>query len=382
MLGHDLKLLIPAAMNNIYLNSGTLGPSPTTALAASTAGELEWSEYGPGQEVLYRRAREKARSFARRIESFFSDGVVSLTENAAQGVLAVLWGLEFFPGDEIITSDHENPDLLRGLSMVARRYSLTIRVISLDASEGFLNQIRRSLSVKTRLVAISHVSWLTGWQFPVDMVADVLTGYPRCRLLADGSQALGNIVVDPGKMGVDFYVFSGDKWMLAPVGWAGLWVRRERMVDLHSIWSTEEAAVNPRSLEAQPFSPRVDTGEGLEYGSRCWPRVSGWAITWDYFEEEGFDRHADYQLELANKARRALAKMSGLSVLRSPELSLKETALMAISDQRLGRLLGKQLAEKHVVVKPLDGYHGIRLSWAAFNTEEDVEQLIEAIQSL
>ncbi len=381
MHGHDLKLLIPAALNTTYLNAGTLGPTPSTALAAAAAGELEWVQAGPGQDVHYLDARAKVRSFARRLEGAMPGGVVSMTQNNSESLLRVLWGLPWHSGDEIVITDHEHDAVILSLSALMRQFDVRVRVASVNGAQSLVDEVARLLNPKTRLVVMSHVSYLTGWELPVAKVADLIRSYPQCRLLVDGAQALGNIVVEPGRLGVDYYCFCGHKWMMAPAGWAALWVRSDRREELGVRWPEKPRSLDPRVLEKGPLLEYSDGGDDLEYGTRCWPRISGWSVTWDYFEEEGFLRNAQYQRRLADDAREALGGIKSLRVINPPE-GLASTALMAVACHSLGSGLFEWLLKQGVVVKPQRLVQGIRVSWAAFNTVEDIESLVNACRKI
>ncbi|MCY0878319.1 MAG: aminotransferase class V-fold PLP-dependent enzyme [Firmicutes bacterium] len=382
MHGYDLKLLIPAALNTTYLNSGTLGPTPSTALAAAAASELEWVEAGPGWHTHYANARRGVRQFAERVERHMPGGSVTITENNSQSLMRVFWGIRWEPDDEIITTDHEHGAVLQALSALMKQYGVKVRVVSVEGQTSFASQVRALMGDKTRLVVMSHVSYLTGWALPVADVAEIVAPFKRCRLLVDGAQALGNIVVNPEEVGADFYVFCGHKWMMAPAGWAGLWVRHGRLEEVGTRWPLEPDPLDAHLLEQAPFPDYSPEGDALEFGTRCWPRISGWSVTWDYFEEEGFPFHAQYQLALADQARERLRTVAGLSVQDPPTREYQRTAMMAVACRQLGSGLSDWLWERGVVAKASRGRHGIRLSWASFNTEDDLERLIDAMDGL
>ena len=382
MFGYDLKLLIPAAMNRTYLNAATLGPTPGTALAAAAASELEWVEAGPGQHAHYLNAKEGVRRFAARVETLMPGGIVSVTENSSESLLRVLWGIAFQPGDEIITTDHEHGAVVLALSSLMRRFELKLHVVSVDDRRGMLAQVRERMNARTRLAVISHVSYLTGWELPVSQVAEIVQRWPGCRLLVDGAQALGNIIVNPEQLGADFYVFCGHKWMMAPAGWAGLWVRKLRRAELTTRWPLDSYQTQVSDLEKGPFPHYSDSGENLEYGTRAWPRVTAWSITWDYFEEEGFAHQAQYQQELAYHARERLNEVKGLEVQDPPSSELGSTALITVTCHQIGSGLADWLLERDVLANAQAARHGVRIAWALFNTEEDIERLLEAVQSL
>lgn len=380
VFGQDLKLLVPAALNHTYLNVGTLGPTPTTALAAAAAQELEWEEVGPGHVPFYLGARAEMRKFSARLEQNFSGGTVTLTENSSASILRILWGLDFKAGDEVITSDQEHGTVLYALSSVARRFGLVVKIASLTAENGIVSEVRRLLSSKTRLVIISQVSYLTGWEIPVAAIAEETRRYPACRFLVDGAQALGNIVVNPESSGADYYVFCGHKWMMAPAGWAGLWVRSGRLEDLFTVWA-DEGELDALVLSGHPYPPQLERGSALEFGSRSWPRIVGWAITWDYFEEEGFAHQASYQGDLANSARDRIALLAGYHPVAPIDPMMKTTALMTVHSDVFGSAIAEKMWQKNIFVKPVDEYQGMRISWALFNTADDLHQLVEALIS-
>lgn len=382
MVGEDLKLLIPAALNATYLNSGTLGPTPSAALAAAAAGELEWVEAGAGQHSHYIQAKHSVRKFARRVEKLMPGGTVSITENNSESLLRVLWGTDFQVGDEIITTSHEHGAVVLSLSSIMRRFGVKVHVVDVDNPVGLVPELVQRLNDHTRLVVMSHVSYLTGWELPVAEVASAIERYPRCRLLVDGAQALGNIVVDPERLGADFYVFCGHKWMMAPAGWAGLWVRASRRDELFMRWPKEPERLDARVLTKGPLTDFSDVGDDLEYGTRCWPRIAGWSVTWDYFEEDGFQFHADYQRALADEARDRLSQIPDVWVQDPPPDIYGKTALMTVGCRSLGSGLSDWLLERGVMAKANPQRQGIRLSWASFNTIDDLERLSQAIREL
>ena len=199
--------------------------------------------------------------------------------------------------------------------------------------------------------------------------------------MVDGAQALGNIVGAPDRLGADFYVFCGHKWMMAPAGWAGLWVKHNRREELFTRWPREPWPLMAQALENGPLDDYSEAGDDFEYGTRCWPRISGWSVTWDYFEEEGFVEHARYQHDLAIDARERINGVKGLSVLE-PGPDQRSTALMAVTCRQLGSGLMEWLYERDVVAKSQPLAHGIRISWAAFNTRDDVAALMAALKRL
>ncbi len=382
MYGHDLRLLIPAALHQTYLNTATLGPTPTPVSAAACAAEIKWEEMGPGHVPYYVEGRDKARQFAKRIETAMPRGTVSLVENNSQAILRVLWGLSWNDGDELVTTDHEHPALLFTIASLMRRFGVKVKILTVDSPEPLPEQLRKCLGPRTKLVAISHVSYLTGWRLPVEKLGAVIREYPQARFLVDGAQALGNITVNPFATGADYYVFCGHKWMMAPPGWAGLWVKTTRLAELATLWPIDNRPFDAHDLERGAWPLELDNGQGLEFGSRAWPRVVGWSITWDYFEEEGFAKQSLYQGMLAQRLIREVGRIPGVEVVAPPQTDYHESALVCLRCPKLGSTLASELWARHVVVKPVPEYQGIRVALGLFNIQEDIDRLIDSLRAL
>lgn len=374
MIGKDLRLLIPAAMDHIYLNTAMVGPTPTPALTAAAAAEMEWEEVGPGHLPFYEGARDEAERFRDRLEHLFPDGRVNLAVTHREALLKVLFGLELGPDDEVVVVDGEDSSLFEPVAEAAARFRVRVRVLSL--ADGDLGrQLERVLSKKTRLVAVSHVSPETGWELPVAALADRVRAFPRCRLMVDGAQAWGNVAVDAAATGADYYVLLGHKWLLAPPPAAALWIRRGREGELLTVLPRES---RERRLERLRYGDWSGLGQSQSPPStQPWPRLVGWALCLDYFEEEGFGRHQAYQHGLARTLRQEIGRMPAYRVLEPPTRDLKGTALVAIAASRHGRGLAETLWRQNLFVHPIES--GIRVSLASFNVREDVSRLLEAL---
>ena len=126
-------------------------------------------------------------------------------------------GLRLREGDEILTSDQEHPGLLAPLGLARRRNGVSVRLVPFDRLAEHVGP------GKTRLIACSHVSWVSGQV--VDARSLAATGVP---VLLDGAQGLGAVPVDVSALGCQFYAASGQKWLCGPEGSGCLFVSSER----------------------------------------------------------------------------------------------------------------------------------------------------------
>jgi len=300
-----------------------------------------------------------ARSLRERIAGLLGCDAseVALTGSTTDGVNSVLSGLDLGPRDEVLTTDQEHPGLLVPLALGARRRGFALR-------EAPFAELAGAVGPDTTLVACSHVSWVTGQL--VDAEALAAAGAP---LLLDGAQGLGAVRTDVAELGCDFYAASGQKWLCGPNGTGYLYVRAERLPDLHPAWPgylTLAAPDRPLDLELREQTDRLDLGL-LPFEHSVWA-----AASLDVLEAAGFDDVLTAGVDRAGELAAQLAE-AGRTVAprgRSTLVSWEEADPEATS---------RRLAEAGVVVRHLPGRPYVRASTGAWTGEEDVERLLRSL---
>ena len=186
---------IPVLANVTYLNTGWSGPPPLrVAQALKDRIDLELYE-GPTSRPVQEQGREtqaQARLAAARLFNADPEDVL-VTRNTTEGLNIVLSGLDWQPGDEIITCNLEHGSVLLTSLATAKRYDLNVRVVDLDphdSRETILGKFEASFTPRTRMVFVSHVEYSTGLRMP----APELTRLAHDRgahIMLDGAQTGG-----------------------------------------------------------------------------------------------------------------------------------------------------------------------------------------------
>jgi L-cysteine/cystine lyase len=207
-----LRAEFPVLDHLAYLNAGTDGPLPAVAVRAATR-ELEREvAHGRAGAHFQRRAElasELRSAYARVLSCPAAD--VALTTCTTEGIAQTIVGLALGRDDEILTSDEEHPGLLGALAAAHELNGVGIRAVPLSA-------IAQALGPRTRLVACSHVGWMSGSVAPSELAqVDV-------PVLLDGAQGAGAIAVDVHALGCDAYAAAGQKWLCGPDGTGMLYV--------------------------------------------------------------------------------------------------------------------------------------------------------------
>jgi L-cysteine/cystine lyase len=352
---HAFRGQFPVLERVAYLNAGTEGPLPrraATAVNERLEQELVRGRCGrPYFDELINLAAELRAGYASVLGC--DPGDVALTGSTTDGVNTVLSALELRPGEEILTSDEEHPGVLAPLGR-ARQRGVTVRVAPFA-------ELAAAVSPQTRLVACSHVSWVSGRV--VDSPALTAAGAP---VLLDGAQAAGAVPVDVQALGCDFYAASGQKWLCGPEGSGCLFVLPERLDQMLIPWPGYGSLADPHEpLELLPADGAQRFDHGFPPGIR-----SAWALaSLSVLEEAGWEwvheRAATLAAELADKLTRR-----GLDVAPRGRSTLVSWGVDD-PDAEVARLAAEGIVIRSIPVKGL-----ARASVGAWSSEEELERLV------
>ncbi|MSO64868.1 MAG: SufS family cysteine desulfurase [Alphaproteobacteria bacterium] len=178
-------------------------------------------------------AYEQARAAAARYVNAGDPAEIVFTggTTAALNLVAHSFGALLQPGDEIVLSLLEHHSNIVPWQLLAERRGVVLRYLPLtDDGRIDVDALPRLVGPRTRLLALAHVSNVTGAELDVGRVVDAARAV-KARVLLDGAQRVAHGPLDVRAMGVDFYVFSGHK-MFAPNGIGVLWGRQEVLADM------------------------------------------------------------------------------------------------------------------------------------------------------
>jgi L-cysteine/cystine lyase len=352
----SFRAQFPVLERLAYLNAGTEGPVPRRAAdAVHRRIDLEAGEGRCGRpyfDGLMGLATDLRAGYARVLGGDASE--VALTGSTTDGVNTVVAGLDLRPGDEILTTEEEHPGLLAPLGRARKRHGITVRVVP------FAN-IADEVSGSTRLIACSHVSWVSGRM--VDAAALRATGVP---VLLDAAQALGAVPVDVRALGCDFYAASGQKWLCGPEGSGCLYVRPERLEELLIPWPGYGSLAAPeQALELAPAEGVARLDHGFPAGMR-----SAWALaSLAVFEDAGWDWVHDRAASLAAWLAEQLAA-NGLLVWPRGRSTLVSWKVDDPQEEV------ERLAEAGFIVRSIPAFGLVRVSVGAWSSEEELDALV------
>ncbi len=287
------------------------------------------------------------------------------------------------PGDEILVGEMEHHANIVPWQMVAEQTGAKVVKIPMTSQcELDLAAYRQQLNPRTKIVAIAHITNVTGTRQPIEEMIALAHQYGAIAVI-DGAQGIVHQAVDVQALNADFYVFSGHK-LYAPTG-IGVLYGKLHLLDTMPPWHGGGKMVEKVSFAQTTYSPSPSK---FEAGT---PNIAGAialaaAIQWyQNFDLTEIERHL-YTLQ--ETAYQALRQIEGLHVIGyHAKASVLSFIIDGVHHQDIATLLDQQgiaVRSGHHCAHPLMDALGIsgtvRISFAIYNTLKDVEQLILAVQ--
>jgi cysteine desulfurase / selenocysteine lyase len=331
-------------------------------------------------------AYDRARATVQRFVNAASPGAIVFVRGTTEAInlVAAAWGrTHLSAGDEVVVSEMEHHSNIVPWQIVCEEKRASLRIIPIDdAGDLRLDEYRRLLTGRTRLVSIVHVSNALGTVNPVREIVRIAhdRGIP---VLIDGAQAVAHMRVDVQELGCDFYAFSGHK-LYGPTG-VGVLYGRPGILDGLPPYQGGGGMIRSVTFDRTVYA---DAPQRFEAGT---PDIGG-AIALgcaiEYLEAAGFDEVASHEHELLAHATATLSSVPGLRIIGDPgrRAAILPFVVEGVHPHDVGTLLdhdGIAVRAGHHCCQPLMKRLGlaatVRASLALYNTRDDVDALAAAV---
>ncbi len=304
---------------------------------------------------------------------------IVLTHNTGEGMNVISYGIDWHPGDEVITTNHEHINALGPLYQIRDRFGIKIRIADLGSSaeRSLVEAIQELVTPRTRLIDVSHVTWTTGTVLDIQALGQF--GRERnIPTLIDGAQSAGNIPVDVKALDVDFYAIPIQKWLCGPDGAGSLYIRREAM---HYVSPTYVGYLSTK------HEPNVEWelhghAQRFEPGGHQSAAVAGIdaALTW-LEESVGYPWLFERISTLQAYAYQALKDIPGLTIL-TPVAGASGILTFTLQGHDDTEVV-MALREKHnIYIRNIPPMKALRVSTGFYNSEEDIDTLARALRQM
>ncbi|MFN6197178.1 MAG: aminotransferase class V-fold PLP-dependent enzyme [Dolichospermum sp.] len=378
---HHHRAQFPALSNKIYFNYGGQGPMPQGAMDAITQSQAHIQHLGPFGNAAYGwispqiQASREAIAFTLNIPS----NTITLTGNVTIGCNIAMWGINWQPGDHLLLSDCEHPGVIATAQEIARRLAIEVTTCPLMATlnEGNpISIIAENIRPRTRLVVLSHVLWNTGQVLPIDKIVELCRSN-NSLLLIDAAQSVGVLPVDLTALGVDFYAFTGHKWLCGPAGVGGLYVRPETRENLYPTFIGLNGVTT--NSQAQPTGWQPD-GRRYEVSTLSTPLYIGLKAAITIHEQWG-TAEKRYE-QICKNSQYLWQKLTSLSNVKCLKNSPPESGLVSfqLTNQTSIKLV-QYLESQQILTRTISQPNCIRISVHYLTLESEIDELITAVSN-
>lgn len=333
----------------------------------------------------YEGAREKVRRF---INAASADEIV-FVRGTTEGInlVAQTFGRKYVGvGDEVIVSTLDHHANIVPWQQICKERGARLIAIPTDKNgDLLLDEYERLLSPRTRFVSVGHVNNTFGTINDVRRIIEAAHRY-NIPVLIDGAQSIAHTKVDVQELGADFFVFSGHK-IYAPTG-IGVVYGRKAMLETLPPWQGGGNMIKDVTIEQTQFNAPPAR---FEAGTPNVADAIGLGVALDYVSRIGIHNIEHHEHELTEYARRQLGRISGLTLIGNPKhrVSVVSFELEGIPTPEVGRLLDKEgiavRAGHHCAQPALRalGYEmSVRPSFAFYNTKDEIDRLVIAVQKI
>jgi cysteine desulfurase / selenocysteine lyase len=349
----------PALANWTYLNTATFGQLPRRTTEAVAKHFLHRNELACSDFLEWFDDLERLRGKIGRLIHCASEDIAFIP-NASTALGILLAGLDWRPGDRILTLEHEFPNNLYAPGLLNRA--------GVEPVECTWERFYDSVDSRTRLVAISSANYNTGFAPPLAQIADFLRERDVL-LYIDGTQSLGALTFDASRIQPDMFAVHAYKWMISPNGAGFMYVHpklRQRLRPNVLGWRSHRDWRNVDNLH-HGVPELAKSAEKYEGGGLPFALLFAMEASIDLMLEIGPELIEQRVLDLAGKAREMLReKGASVEEWRSTIVAARFKSLDVSA-------LARQLKGKRVLVAARRGQ--LRVSPHFYNNEQDLATL-------
>ncbi len=333
----------------------------------------------------YEQARVKAQRFINAADAREVIFVRGTTE--AINLVAQAHGRSTLkPGDEIIISALEHHSNIVPWQLLCQQTGAKLRVIPInDRGELILDEYRKLLSPRTKIVSVAHVSNSLGTINPIKEIVKLAHQYGAV-VVVDGAQAAPHLKIDVRDLDCDFYAFSGHK-MFGPTG-IGVLYGKHKVLDSMPPWQGGGEMIRSVTFEETTFN---EVPHKFEAGTPDIAGAIGLAAAIDYINSVGLGAIGEYEHQLLEYGTNALSAVPGLRMIGTAanKAAVLSFVLEGIHPHDIGTILdheGIAIRSGHHCAQPVMDRFEVpataRASLAFYNTREEIDALVDGLKKV
>ena len=384
----EIRKDFPIVGDIIYLDNAATSFSPEPVIDAMVEFEHHYrANVGRGIHRFTQIASQRYWHAHDKVAQFIggSDGVTVFTKNTTEAITMVAQGLAWKSGDRVITTileHHSNLLPWRNLT----RLGVGVDIMDINANYSLdLEGLKKAITPSTRLVTVSQASNVIGIVTPVAEIAEICQDH-GILLLVDGAQSVPHMPVNVGRLGCDFFAFSGHK-MLGPTGTGVLWMKKPLL----------EPVMLGGGMVETVTSTGFTTAEGYQKYEAGTPAIAGGiglGVAAEYLQKIGMENIQLHEERLMKRLTEGLLQIKQVHVLAPehlPRIGVVSFTLDGFHPHEVAQYLDESadilVRSGHHCCQPLmerltlpEGT--VRASLALYTTEHEIDLLLATVEEL
>ncbi len=379
-------------MRVIYLdNAASTWPKPP-AVKENMAEVIEHFAANPGRGGHALAMKASKAVFRTRIELSRLFGIQNPNDlffymNATQALNQAIKGL-LKEGDHVVSSSIEHNSVRRPLEYMARTKKVEITFVEPREDQLYYTEdFERAMKPNTRLLAVSHASNLTGVILPIAELGELAKRH-QALFLVDASQTAGVLPIHVGEMKIDMLAFPGHKGLYGPQGTGGLYVHPS--VDLEPLIHGGTGSQSEAIDQPTTRPDRYESGTANTVG------LAGLQAGVSFVLEKGVENIHAHEWKLTKQTIKGLRQIKGVEVY-GPGEEVERVGVISFNIEGVDASEASFILDQQYGIATRAGYHctplghrtagteqrgAVRASFGVFNTEQDVEALLNAVREI
>jgi selenocysteine lyase/cysteine desulfurase len=357
----------------INLNNGGVSPSPKIVQDAMKRYH-DLSNEAPSYYMwrILDQGREPLRKNLARL-SGCSPEEIAIHRNASEALETVIFGLELKPGDEIVLSKQDYPNMINAWKQRELREGIKLVWVNLELpsedNDYLANQYIKAFTSKTKLVHLTHIINWNGQILPVKSIANA-AHQRNILVLVDGAHSYAHIDYKVPDLDCDYFGTSLHKWLASCIGTGLLYIKKDKIKDIYPFFASADPKSEDirkfESLGTRPFFIEQATGKAIEF-----------------YEMIGAQRKEQRLFYLKNYWMSKVKDIPGVKLSTSMKPGFGCAIGMVSVEGKKPAELENYLFDKykiHSVSIEWENIHGVRITPNVYTLTENLDLLVEGIE--
>lgn len=313
---------------------------------------------------------------------------VIFTASVTEALNLVIKGL-LRPGDHVLVSGMEHNAVMRPLFYLGEQ-GITFDVIPCDIQGKLeVEKIEPMITKKTKAIIMTHASNVCGTVQPLEEVSAICQHF-GLKFVVDAAQTAGIFPINMTKIPIDALCFTGHKGLLGPQGIGGMVITDDLAQQITSLLHGGTGSLS-ESFEMPEFLP-----DKLESGTLNIPGIYGLSKALDYLGQIGLSEIYEKEMALTQKMLLGIHQIKACELIGRPDINNRSAVISLVSTKKDNAVIAFELDQKFGIMtrvglhcaplahQSLKTYPGgtIRLSLGHFNTCDEVEYCLEALEAI